>query len=354
MHKKSLNAAVVAIKSKLDEQGIIAEFSEPEFENYISWNPAFSIEKVTLKKGDKKSKSYFIFNKLHIQFQAFDRKMQVALKKDIDLKEIIKDQEHNFIGVLEDGAYLDIKFSDSVDLFLRNIAQDLPAKIQNLSFKNEKFQTYEIINDERIEIFTAINNFFLVKKDQNKSMKGHYKLLIHGGMQEVFYNPDSRDKYIKMLAKFGKASGSFRLSYTHSITADQKIIECLDIEDISSINKIFKLKINGKGIKHPDQRIIEWDLDVRATNYKELVKTYFDILNHSVAAVSKEKVIFVHPDQVKKVIAIFTNLPEAKVTEHDINFAIKKSANSDLKIGGVDINIISKKVSNIFVGYFRY
>ena len=351
MYKKSLDIVISVIKSKLDEQGTIIEFSEPEFKSYIGWEPAFAIENVTLKRGDKKDRSYFVFHELYIKFQTFDRMMQIKLKKDIDIKEITNNQERNFIGIFEDGAYLDVKFSDSIDLFLRNITDNLLAKVHNLSFKNEKFQTYEI-NDGRIEIFTAINNFFLIENDKGIYENGHYKLLVHGGMGEAFYNQNSDDFYVKMLAKFGKSSGSFKLSYTYHAGANNKTTEQLDIEDISSVNKIFALKINGKGIRHQDQNMIEWNLDVNATNYKEVIKAYFDILNYSIAIASKENVIFANSDQVDKVIAIFTNLPEAKITNHDINFAIKKSASSDFKVGGADINVISQKVSNIFTGSF--
>lgn len=351
MHKKSLNAALLTMKSKLEEQGTFIEFTEPKFKNYIAWKPVFSIKTIDLRRGNKNDRAHFVLEDLLIKISTFNKKVKLNLLKDISLKEHTPSKERNFIYKVGDGVVLEIKLTDSIDLFLRDLNNDLFSKIKSLHLKNDKFATYELKHDELSEpLFNAVDSFVFIERSNDKKFKEkeNYKLEISGGMKEGFYNPNSTDENVKALAKFGKASGDFKVTYTHLMGHDLRVAEEFNIHKISSVNDVFALNISGEGLRNETQRMPEWNLTVDAINYREIIRSYFDILNYSVRGVSKEQTEFATKAQVEKIVEVFSKLPKAKITGQDMSFNIEKSSESDFKVGGADITTLSNQISNIF------
>ena len=352
MHKKSLNAALLTMKSKLEEQGTFIEFTEPKFKNYIAWKPVFSIKTIDLRRGNKNDRAHFVLKDLLIKISTFNKKVKLNLLEDITLKEQATNKERNFIYKVGDGVVLEIKLTDSIDLFLRDLDNDLFSKIKSLHLKNDKFATYELKQDELSEqLFNAVDSFVFIERSNDKKSKEkeNYKLEISGGMKEGFYQPNSNDENVKALVKFGKASGDFKVTYTHLMGHDLRVTEEFYIHKISSVNDVFALNISGNGLRNETQRMPEWNLTVEAINYKEMIRSYFDILNYSVKEGSKEQTEFATKAQVEKIVEVFSKLPKAKITGKDMSFNIEKSSESDFKVGGIDITTLSNHISNIFV-----
>ncbi|MFV9955801.1 MAG: hypothetical protein AB8V23_01870, partial [Candidatus Midichloria sp.] len=239
MHKKSLNAALLTMKSKLEEQGTFIEFTEPKFKNYIAWKPVFSIKTIDLRRGNKNDRAHFVLKDLLIKISTFNKKVKLNLLEDITLKEQATNKERNFIYKVGDGVVLEIKLTDSIDLFLRDLDNDLFSKIKSLHLKNDKFATYELKQDELSEqLFNAVDSFVFIERSNDKKSKEkeNYKLEISGGMKEGFYQPNSTDENVKALVKFGKASGDFKVTYTHLMGHDLRVTEEFYIHKISSVN----------------------------------------------------------------------------------------------------------------------
>ena len=357
MHKKSVNAAFLILKSKLDERGSIMEFTAPEFKSYIAWKPVFSLASISFKQGNKNDRTEILLRDLIITISTFDKKIELSLLNDIESTERKLNKERKFVCKFAADTSLKIDLDASVDLFLRDLDEEPLAKIKTLSFANSSFSTYELFADNSIEnIFTALDNFILIKKENNSldNDKENYKLDISGGMKQGFYNPNSKDKYTKMLARFGNALSEIKLSYSHILTQDKKVTEEFNIYKITSLNDVFFFNISGKGSRSEKQRMPEWKLEVEANNYKEMIKSCFEILNHSIKIAGGTSLNMANSKKIEKLINIFSTLPEAKITdEENIKFFVEKSDDTDFKVGGVNISVISNEISKIFIGYLK-
>lgn len=357
MHKKSINIGLSKFKSKLNEAGLIFDYSELKTNGYLLWKTSFFVENITIRYGHKNERTRIVFQNATLNFMLYNKRLSFSVDPEIKVKKNIFGKEKYFLVKLSDNTSVYADFNSSMDLFFRNFNINTFKEIKTLILQNDSFVIYEIKENNQLENqFTATNNNIFLEKDispinstNSTNIIESYSFRIKALTDNCVYNKNSTNYYIKKISEFGNNSAYLDLIYSYLIDKDNKVKEELNIKKITLNNDNFSFNISGLGSRNERQRNLDWEIDIYLNNYKEIIIALFDIFNTSMLQLPKEQRLFVNNDQANKISDILADLPEAKLSDKNLSLHLQNLQDSDfkLKIGGADAANIYEKLSEI-------